>query len=189
MIAPPTRREWVILAATICVVVLPLMALGGYALQKYQRTQAGMAEMEPRYARLAGLDRQRDEIGQVLKRAVDIRAAYVYPAAQDAVQAGNAAQQKVRDLLTKAGLTIVSSQVLPAKEEKGFDRIPITVRAEGELLAVNTALSVLDEQLPVIFISSVEMGSQQPLTMGSTSPKMIPTITLQLNLSVLRERT
>jgi len=188
MIAPPTRREWAILAATLCLVLLPLMALGAYVFQKYQQVQAGLAAMEPRYARLAGLDRQRDEIAQMHKRATGIRAAYVYPAAQDAVQAGNASQQKVRDLLSKAGLTIVSSQVLPSKEEKGFDRIPLTVRAEGELLAVNTALSVLGEQLPVIFINSAEMGSQLPLTMGGNAPKTVPIITLQLSLSVLRER-
>lgn len=188
MIAPPSRREWAILAATLCLILLPLVLLGAYVAQKYQLAQADLAAMEPRYARLAGLDRQRESIALVDKRSTDIRAAYVYPAAQDAVQAGNAAQQKVRDLLTKAGLTIVSSQVLPAKEEKGFDRIPLTVRAEGELLAVNTALSVLGEQLPVIFVANAEMSSQTPLSMGANAPKTAPILTLQLSLSVLRER-
>ncbi len=188
MIAPPSRREWAILAATVCLILLPLLALGTYLVQKYQSAQASLAAMEPRHARLAGLDHQRDEIAQMLKRTADIRAAYVYPASQDAVQAGNAEQQKVRDLLTKAGLTIVSSQVLPPKEENGFDRISLSVRAEGELLAVNTALSVLGEQLPVIFIANAEMASQLPLNMGNNAPKTAPMLTLQLNLGVLRER-
>ena len=189
MIAPPSRREWAILIATLCLIMLPLLLLGTYVVQKYQRAQADLAAMEPRYARLIGLDRQQALIAQVHKRAAAVRATYVYPVAQDAVQAGNAAQQKVRDLLTKAGLTIVSSQVLPAKEEKGFDRIPLAVRAEGELLAVNTALSVLSEQLPVIFISNVEMSSQTPLSVGGNVPKAAPMLTLLLRLTVLRERT
>ena len=95
-------------------------------------------------------------------------------------------QQKVRDLLTRAGLTVVSSQVLPPKEEKGFDRIPLSVRAEGEVLAVDSALAVLSEQLPVMLLSDVEVRNQGALQ--SMNEKMAPRLTLQLSLSVLRER-
>ena len=185
-VVKPNRKEWAILLGTIALVLLPLVALGVYAANKHQWAQARMAELEPRYARLKGLDLQREEIDQALERAIQIRAEYVYPASQDAAQTGNAVQQKVRDLLTRAGLTVVSSQVLPPKEEKGFDRIPLSVRAEGELLAVDSALAVLSVQLPVMLLSDVEVRNQGALQ--SMNEKMAPRLTLQLSLSVLRER-
>lgn len=183
----PGRKDWVILIATLCLVMLPLMVLGGYIASKHRWAQTKLAELEPRYARLRGLDMQRDEVEQTLQRALHIRSSYVYPSAQDAVQTGNAVQQKVRDLLTNAGLTVVSSQVMPSKEDKGFDRIPLSVRAEGELLAVDSALAVIAEQLPVILVNDVEVRLQSALT--NMNEKVAPRLSLQLTLSVLRERS
>ncbi|MEG0922392.1 MAG: type II secretion system protein GspM [Comamonas sp.] len=182
----PSHKELLILLLTFLVILLPLMGLGVYVVKKHAWAQSRLTELEPRYARLRGLDLQRDEIDQALDRALKMRGEYVYPLAQDVAQTGNAVQQKVRDLLTTAGLTVVSSQVLPAKEEKGFDRIPLSVRAEGDLLAVDSALSVLNEQLPVLLLSDVEVRNQG--TLQVMSEKVAPRLTLQLTLTALRER-
>lgn len=182
----PNRQELVILLFTVLLVLLPMVGLGVYVAQKHVWAQTRLNEFEPRFARLRGLDLQRDEIDAALERALKIRTEYVYPAAQDVAQTGNAVQQKLRELLTTAGLTVVSSQVMPAKEEKGFDRIPLIVRAEGELLAVDSALSVLGEQLPVMLLGDVEVRNQGALQ--NMNEKMAPRLTLQMTLSVLRER-
>lgn len=181
----PTRKEWAILLTTLAFLLLPLVVMGGYVAQKYAWAQSRMAELEPRYARLKGLDLQRADIEEALTLATQIRSSYVYPAGQTAVQTGNAVQQKVRDLLTTAGLTVVSSQVLPAKIEKGFERIPLSFRAEGEMLSVATALAVLNEQLPVLLLNDVEVRNQGNLQ--SMNTKVAPRIGLQLNLMVLKE--
>lgn len=181
----PTRKEWTILLTTLVLALLPLVLLGGYIAQKHVWAQLRMVEIEPRYARLKGLDLQRVDIEEALALATQMQSAYVYPADQTAVQTGNAVQQKVRDLLTAAGLTVVSSQVLPAKSEKGFDRIPLSFRAEGEMLSVATALAVLGEQLPVLLLNDVEVRNQGNLQ--SMNTKIAPRIGLQLSLSVLKE--
>lgn len=108
---------------------------------------------------------------------------YVYPSDQDATQAGNAAQERIRNIFTSAGLQVISSQVLPAKEEKGFDRIPLTVRAEGELLALQSALAVLSSQMPIIVINEVEVQVR------SAPSNAEPYLATLFNLSVLRERS
>ena len=185
-VARPNRKEVLILLCTVLLVLLPLVVGGIYVAKKHMWAQARLSEFEPRFARLRGLDLQRDEIDLARERALKIRAEYVYPAAQDVAQTGNAVQQKVRELLTTAGLTVVSSQVLPSKDEHGFDRIPVTVRAEGELLAVDSALSVLGEQLPVMLLSDVEVRNQGVLQ--GMNEKVAPRLTLQLTLTVLRER-
>ena len=185
VVTRPSHKEFLILVTTVLLVLLPLTGMGVYIAKKHYWAQARLAELEPRYVRLRGLDLQREEIDEALARALKIRSEYVYPSGQDIAQTGNAVQQKVRDLFTTAGLTVVSSQVLPAKDEKGFDRIPLSVRAEGELLAVDSALSVLNEQLPVMLLTDIEVRNQG--TLQAMNEKIAPRLTLQLTLAVLRE--
>ena len=73
--------------------------------------------------------------------------------------------------------------MLPPKAEKGFDRIPLTVRTEGELLALQSALAVLSSQAPVIVIDELEVQVR------SNPPNAEPHLAAQFNLSVLRERS
>jgi general secretion pathway protein M len=180
-------KEILALAGLVVVVMLPLLACGFYVLQKHQWAEARLAELEPRYARLVGLDEQRAEITSALATAKDAQVRYVYPAAQDAAVAGNAAQQRVREILSTSGLQISSSQVLPPKTVKSYERIPITVRAEGEWLAVQSALAVFSTQLPVIVIDEFEVQVLGGL--GNTPPKFQPKLSVNFVFSVLRERT
>ena len=62
-------------------------------------------------------------------------------------QAGNDAQQRIRSVFADSQLDIISIQVLPAaKEEAKFDRIPITLRVEGDLTGIHNALGMLPAQ-------------------------------------------
>lgn len=179
-------REVAALAVVFALLLAPLAAAGVYVFQKHQWAQARLAELEPRYARLLGLNEQRADITAVLAQAKDARARYVYPTSQDATVAGNAAQQRVREILTTAGLQISSSQVLPPKAVKGYERIPITVRAEGEWLAVQSALAVFSTQLPLIVIDEFEVQVLGGL--GNTPPKFQPKLAVSFGFSVLREQ-
>ena len=70
--------------------------------------------------------------------------------------------------------------MLPPKEEKGFERIPLSVRAEGEMLALQTALAGLAEQKPAILIDTmVVQGYGAPV-------KGVQTLAVQFGFSVLR---
>ncbi len=179
-------REGLVLAGSLIVLLLPFLAAGWYVVHKHQWAQARLEELEPRYARLVGLEAQRPEIVAALTQADAARAQFTYPAALDANQAGNAAQQRIRDIFSSAGLQVISSQVMPPKEENSFDRIPITVRTEGEMLAVQSALAVLSSQMPVIIINELEI--LLPGGLNNANPKVTPRLSASFNLSVLRER-
>lgn len=179
-------REGLVLAGFLIVLLLPFLALGWYVAHKHQWAQARLEELEPRYARLLGLEAQRPDIVAGLAQADAARSQYTYPASQDANQSGNAAQQRIRDIFSSAGLQVISSQVMPPKDEKIFDRIPITVRTEGEMLAVQSALAVLSNQVPVIIINELEI--LLPGGLSNANPKVTPRLAASFNLSVLRER-
>lgn len=181
-----TLRRALLLVATLAVVVVPLAVGGWYVLRKHTWAQEQLAQLAPRYARLTGMQQQRGELQTASQQAAGVYDRYVYPVAQDEAQTGNQVQQSVRDIFSAAGLQVISSQVLPAKEDKGFDRVPLSLRAEGELLAVQSALAVLGHQQPVIFID--ELNIQLQGSLSNLNPRFAPRLIVQFTLSVLRER-
>ncbi|WP_287805139.1 type II secretion system protein GspM [Diaphorobacter sp.] len=180
-------RRGAIVALTIAIVLLPLLWGGMYVWQKHTWVRDNLARIEPRHARLLGLEAQGSDLTGMLERAQAMRAQYVYPATQDDAQTGNLAQQKLRGIFASAGLQVISSQALPTKESKGFDRIPLSVRAEGDMLAVQSALAVLSSQQPAIFLNELNIQLVGGLNQANT--RVTPKLAVQFNFSVLRERT
>ena len=179
-------RRTAFVALILAVALLPVVGGALYVLRKHTWGEERLAQIEPRHARMLGLESQRAELEAALQRATELRTQYVYPVASDGAQTGNQAQQKVRDLFSSAGLQVITSQVLPPKEEKGFDRIPLVLRAEGELLGLQSALAVLGAQQPVIVIN--ELDVQVLGGLANINPKLPPRLSAQFTLSVLRER-
>lgn len=182
------RREIVIFLCTLGVLSLPLMGAGLYFYQKHEWAQHRMEELEPRYARLLGLEANQENLAQARERAKLLLAQYIHPSDQDANQTGNAAQQRIRSILTSAGMSVASSQVLEpkepkeAKDDKGFERIPLSVRAEGEMVALQAALAGLAEQTPAILIETL-------LVQGQGAPiRGVQRLGVQFGFILLRER-
>ena len=177
------RREWIALGIALLLALVPLVALGLYVLDVRQAAQARIAELEPRHARLAGLVAGRAALDKAEAAARNQLGERVYAATQDLTQAGNDAQQRVRTVFTNAGLQLVSSQVLPAKDEKQFDRIPLMVRLEGDLMALQAALIALSQQTPAILLDGLNIQA-----IGVARPEQVQRLASQFNLSVLRQK-
>ena len=179
-------RQAALLVLIAMVLLVPAVMGGWYVMRKHARAQDMLAQLESRHARLLGLESQRAELETARQRAAALREQYVYPATGDEAQTGNQVQQKVRDTMTAAGLQVISSQVLPAKEEKGFDRIRMVVNTEGEILGVQSALAVLSSQQPVIIIDELSINVMGAL--ANNNPKLPSRLSAHFSLSVLRER-
>ena len=175
------NRNRAIQVLLLLLLALPLVVAGFYGWQKYQWAQDRMAELEPRYARLLGFESHRAELDLAETRVRAMLTQYAYPGSMEVTQAGNDAQQRVRGIFTQAGLDLVSSQVLPPKLEKQFDRIPLTVRLEGDLVALQSALVVLSGQSPAILVDGFSAQ-----TVGVVKAEMPQRLAIQFDLSVLR---
>ncbi|RYF59641.1 MAG: hypothetical protein EOO27_08570, partial [Comamonadaceae bacterium] len=136
-------KDVALVVASILLALAPLAAGGIYVYQKHLWAEGLMTQLEPRYARLTGLELQKSELEDIRKRVLQAQTEYVYPASMDVSQAGNAAQQHVREIFAAAGMQISSSQVLQPKDEKGYDRIALKVQAEGELLALQSVFLLM----------------------------------------------
>lgn len=179
-----TPREKLTVVLTLLVAITPLLFGAFYIHQKHRWAQERMDELAPRYARLLGLEGAQERLTQIEAEAGRLLLQYTYPAAQDVAQTGNDAQQRVRSIFTNAGLEIVSSQVLPAKAEKYFDRISLVVRLEGNLPSLQSAMTVLSEQSPAIIVDGFTVQ-----TIGSVKAETLQRLGIQFNLTVLRQRS
>lgn len=178
-----TRRDQAWIVATLVFILLPLALGAGYVWRKHQWAQGELERIAPRYARLAGLQQDAGKIDERLESVRQQLAQYVYPAEMDATRVGNDAQQRVRSVLSSAGLTVVSSQVLPTKAEQGFERIALSVRVEGELIHMQSALAVIPSLNPVVLVDSI--NAQVVGVQRADRPQRLA---VQLNLTVLRAK-
>ncbi len=175
-----------IVAWQVLIVSLVLTILAGagiFVWLRHQQYQAGLAELEPRYARLLGLLKHQTDL-QAL--GTQVSAAMVqrsYPASQDIAKAGNDAQQRIRSLFADSRLEVISIQVLPAKEEGQFNRITITLRVEGDLSAMQTALDKLTGLTPTVLVDSMTLQ-----TIGAVRPASVQRLGGQFSFSVFRLR-
>jgi general secretion pathway protein M len=88
-------------------------------------------------------------------------------------------------VLLAAGVLLLAGAValLPAKALDGFDRIPVVIRVDGELSALQGALVVLPAQAPSLFVDGLNIQ-----TAGMPRPDGSVKLAVQVNLFVLRAR-
>ncbi len=185
---PIPQRHRMVISLTLFAVLVCVCLTVLFVFQKHQAAEQYLADIEPRYARMRGLQQQSAALDAAIQKAKVQRSEYVHPSTDDASQTGNAAQQRLRDIFGSAGLQIISSQVLPAKHEKDIDRIPLSVSVEGDLLALQAALAGLSGQNPAILLDAINVQAQNFGNTSSVDRK--PTrLSIQLSLSVLRERS
>lgn len=181
MNASMSKDRW-ILVVTVLVLLLPLFAGVAYIYQKHHWATARLAELEPRYARLLGIEHAKTELDKANSAANAILSTYLYPMETELNQAGNEMQQRVRDILSSGGLRVGSSQVFPPKTDAlGFDRIQLTIKAEGDLLALQAALLGLQDIRPVVFVDSLTVN-----VMGTPRAEMPQNLSIQIELSAWR---
>jgi general secretion pathway protein M len=178
----PRRPEhlWLLAGA---VVLLALLAWAVAVVVSVHRAAAGNTEqIAPRFARIAGLLQDGQQLVQVDQAVKANLSEYAYAAAIEAGQAGNQALQRVRDLASARGLRVTSSQVAAPREEKGFDRIGLSLRVEGNWAQIQALLTELPRLRPAIYSQTIAMGAQ-----GGFAPGRKLEVNSQFELFVLKE--
>ncbi len=177
------KDRW-ILIGTLLVVLLPILAAGILVYQKHRWAADRLAELEPRHARLAGILSAQAELEAANQRAREELDVYFHAPEKGLNQAGNEVQQQVRDMLSAGGLRVGSSQVLPPKtDQPGLDRIQLTIKAEGELLAMQTAMAGLRAIRPAVFVDGLVVS-----VMGTPRVDAPQPLSIQLEISAWRIR-
>lgn len=175
------RRALIAVIVTFGAVLAIMLLVGQYVVRKHVWAAERIEEIEPRYARLLGLRDAGPQLEDGLKQARAVLPRLGHAADRDAAQVGNDLQQLARRALQTAGLTVASSQVLPPRGEAGFERIGVTLQAEGALSGVQLALAALQAETPRMMFDSVLVQST-----GRFAEDGTPVVSCRLTVAVLR---
>ena len=182
-LARPQRPETLWLAAAGGVLLLCLLWASWTVVAKYRQAAAQLAEIAPRHARVAGMLQNKELFAQSQSALQASLAEFVYPAEEDPSQTGNGALQRVRELATARGLRVTSSQAATPREDKGFDRIGLNLRVEGDWPQLVALLRELSQLRPAVYTSTLQLGVQHGGAQGGPQ-----TVFGNLDLYVLKER-
>lgn len=175
------RRALVSVAGTLAVVLAIVLLIAQYVVQKHMWGVQTLEQIEPRYARLLGLRDTSTKLEEALKESRTALSRLGHPADRDAAQVGNDLQQVARRALQAAGLSITSSQVLAPRTDSGFERVSVSLQADGSLSGVQVALAALQSETPRILFDSVALQAT-----GRTGDDGTPIVSCRLTVSVLR---
>ena len=175
------KRAVVSVAVTVAAALLLVFVVGQYVLRMHASAAETLEQIEPRYARLSGLRDAGGTLEQALKQSRVALSRLGYASDRDAAQAGNDLQQLARRALQSAGVTVVSSQVLPALAEAGFERVRVSLQSEGALSGVQLALAALQTESPRVAFESVWLQAT-----GRNADDGTPVVSCRLVVALLR---
>jgi general secretion pathway protein M len=113
--------------------------------------------IQPRTARLLGMVESVDQLELASGVTHNMLAELVYAVDQDSAMTAAALQQSIRELMTDVGLSVSGSQILPQPKSQAFDRISLDISAEGNIDALDEALSSLELMRPLVFVESLKV--------------------------------
>jgi general secretion pathway protein M len=166
------------------IVLAPLVLAAAYVYQKHQDAQRMLDELQPRYARLLGLQQHAPALADAAEQAQAALSQRLYGPDADPGATANEALQRARSLLEEAGLGIEASQTSPAQDDGPLlQRIPLAFTAEGDLAAILAGLQKLHTASPAIRVVKLTLRPA-----GLAPPSSNPKLKLQLNLAVWRPK-
>ncbi|MET4579499.1 type II secretion system protein GspM [Ottowia thiooxydans] len=154
------EHAWLLAGGALLVALLIVGV--SYVAAKHHQAATLIEQLEPRYARLAGLRADGERLRTTESTLSANLSRLAYGADGDPAQAGNSALQELRTAMTARGLQVASSQVLAAREDGDFLRIGLNLRVEGELPALRDFLRDMAamSKSPIIFSENTQLTPQ-----------------------------
>jgi len=173
------RRDAAFVGVTIA---LPLFLFLYFALELFS-LKAGYQEdierVEPRIARLEGIQQRESELTQALTSVDGTVTNLVYPASRDRASVAASMQKDVREILIDAGLAVANSQILPDNSDEGFEVVRLDLTVSGDLSALDVALAGLSAYRPRLMIESLDIWPERA-TRRNQDPGQTVTVGMQL---------
>lgn len=114
--------------------------------------------IEPKTSRLLGIVESADRLEIASGLANSSLTMLAYAADQDSATSAATMQQNVREIMTAAGLSVSGSQILPQRSSEGFDRLGLDITAQGNIDALEEALSNLVSVRPLVFVGALKVS-------------------------------
>lgn len=124
---------------------------------RYSWARDALDDIETRHARLLGLQQAGGKIEKALAESRAQLARHAYPAGNGADRVGADLQQRVRKLAEVAGLNVVGSQIMPARQAEGFEVISLGATLDAEMSGLRDFLVALAAEQPSIQVDTLSI--------------------------------
>lgn len=159
--------------------VLALVLVGAYVLivaplwSTYHAYDIAIDDLQTRLGRYTAIARTRLELEARLARigARPARSTDFLEGEGDAITAAGL-QQRVSDIIAKAGARVLVARVLDPETKDGLRRIGLSIQFEGEADALREVLYTLEAGQPILFIDGLEV--REARTFGRRRAKSGP---------------
>jgi general secretion pathway protein M len=181
-LSPPVRRAaavgllLVIVLAAIVLVIEPLIDSFLSARDNLAQQRNAIARFQALTARLPQLQAERTS----LERDVAAEGGFLQ-GTNDALRAAEL-QNRIKSVIESHGSQLLSTQILPAREEGGFRRITAQVVLSGTTDALTAILYDCEDREPFLFVDSFEIhGRQVPRLDDRSQFKTVLDVRLELS--------
>ncbi len=172
-------RAKAVLVIALMLMMAILMVLLSAAWSLRQENNERRAEIEPRIARLLGIQQQYEILEQANATATVQLAGLIYPATADATMTGTKMQQDVRTAIEKTGMTVIGSRVRAVKIAEGYDEVSLDLTIEGGMPSLEKALLEIPRLRPIVVIEETDIKPKR----GRNGPHVAVT---KLRLTAVR---
>jgi general secretion pathway protein M len=161
MEAPAISRTNLVVGLTLVALLLALLYAIGSLWSLRQEFVGTIDQLKPRIARLNGITQSEEQLAAAAALIEESLLELAYPAEGDVATASANMQQRVRTLLSGAGLTVVGSQILPPVQQEGLQLLRLDVSAQGSVDGLEAALADIREVRPVVMIATLSVKPER----------------------------
>lgn len=145
-------------AVLFCLAAAVLAVAGGIYRTLWVRYDAALGQFESRSERIDGVIQAGPDIGKRLALVRDAVAPMLHPSGDNAQ---NDVQQKLRELITASGGTLVSSQVaLEMGADGKMDRVRLTATMTGEWNRLVRFMQTMQTHRPAYWVRSATLARE-----------------------------
>lgn len=177
----PGRRARIAVGCVVLALVLGVFFLVTELQSRHAWADDTLGELEPRHARLAGLQHVEPRINAAVDASREQLARFVFPAATPSERIGTELQQRVRQLAETVGLAVINSRILPVRAADSLEFVGVVVTVQGDAAALRGLLLALPEEQPTLQLDAATLQ-------GARGRDQAGRLTAQLTIGAMRAR-
>ena len=167
----------VTLLLIVFIVIMPLVSTG---LDYHQQKQELIFRLQRAQQLVARKDQVKDDIEQIKRQYQQQN----YFSTSSTVALVSADVQKfIKSVISQAGGQLTSTQVLPSKNEDGFNRVTVKVRMSGDVEVLRNVLYEAESSVPLMIVDQIDVRPVRGKRNRKTR-KIEPSNKLNINFQV-----
>lgn len=123
-------------------------------------TATQIKALEPRIAQTLGFIESEERVYAALAERDDLLLKMALPDTGDSGRGGAVLQERVRDLSTDSGLSVIGSEVLEPQALDNVIKLRLSAKVAGSPEAVTAFFLLLDEARPFLFVDSFTISAK-----------------------------